>query len=154
MDEPFTQVPNRLLRSDKLDVFEKLILICIMSCGAESFPSYEKLGEWAGCCREKVWKSLRKLESFNLIMRRKVDKKIYYTHHWISSPDELIIGLPVRYTNSISSPDELEPVRQTNPIKNSYKELLKRDLKFSEKEENLEERISEILDHFIKGNSL
>lgn len=122
--ESFTRIPNRAIRdSSKLDAYDFRVLCCIMSCGETGFPGYDALMKWTGFSRERVWKSLRILEKHNFIQRYKRGRGILYSHWWTSSPDELVSKRRVRYTNRTSSPDELQPVRQTNPIKIQDKEL-------------------------------
>lgn len=151
MKQNFTQIHNELLRSKRIDSYSKLIFCLIASCNP-SFPSYEILMEWSGLSRERVWKSLKVLENHNLIKRFKCGRLIKYKIY-TSSPDELIKGEPVRYTNSISSPDELEPVRQTNSKNTKEKEQRKRensDLK-SDKNSQKSEAVSSIM---VKALSL
>lgn len=133
--EPFTMVPNRLIRSKLLDPYDKCVFMVLASFNP-SFPSYEKISELVGASRERVWKSLHKLEQCGVIKRYKVGRSTHYSVYGTSSPDELMKGQPVRYTNYISSPDELEPVRQTNSNNTKEKEQSKKG-KFS---------ISEILE--------
>lgn len=126
-DELYTMVPNRLIRSEKLEVFDKMVFIVIQSCNP-AFPGYEAIQRWTGLSRERIWKSLRTLEQFNLITRYKKGRGIEYFTAWTSSPDEPIDALPVRFTNSTSSPDELQPVRQTNSKKIKEKEQIKKGI--------------------------
>lgn len=68
--EPYTRIPNRLIRSKLLDPIEFRILCAVMTCNP-SFPSYEKLAEWCGCSRTKVYHSLKKLTEMRLLFRSK-----------------------------------------------------------------------------------
>jgi hypothetical protein len=125
----FTQVPNSVVRDPDLDVYDKIILVLIMSCGPRSFPGYSKLMEWAGVCRERVWKSIHRLEALEFIYRFKWigDDKIFYLTRWnLASCPSKREAVPVRYTNSMSSPNELPPVRQTNPINTNLKRTTKK----------------------------
>lgn len=155
--EPFTMVPNRLIRSKVLNVYEKLILCGIISCGDESFPSYTALAEWAGCSRDRAWKALRKLESNGLICRFKKEEKIYYTTPWsgasiINDADAELVryadlpvrqeDYPVRMADSTSPYSGLPPVRLADSIKNS----LKRTIKNSSAESFSAEEIGKVID--------
>ena len=127
MDEPFTAIPNKLIRSQLLDVYDKLIFITIASCNP-SFPTYDAIQKWTGISRERIWKSLQKLEANRLLKRYKRGRAVEYLPY-TSSLDELIDRQLVRYTNYNSSPDEPKPVRQTNAKKNKEKEQRKRTKK-------------------------
>lgn len=125
--ERFTMVPNRVLRSTVLTVYDKLIFSLIASCGAhdssDAWPSYDVLGEWSGLSRERVWKSLQTLERNGLLRRFKKGRKIVYLTWWNSSSGEPMGSQSVRYTNYNSSSGELQSVRLANPIKTHDKEL-------------------------------
>lgn len=140
--EPYTMIPNRVIRSQNIDVHAKLVYACIASCGEEAFPSYEALQEWTASSRDRVWKSLRLLEQVGAIRRFKKGKRIYYKTHWADDPGEEFhavhyTGAPsvritdgsteqsVRQTDGTSPPNGPESVRQTDPIKNPDKDLLK-----------------------------
>lgn len=160
MDEPFTRMPNRLLRSKKLDSVEKIVWALIESC-FPSFPSYDALMEWSGASRGKIWSSLRRLESLGVISRYKYGRKVVYSTFVTALPERFSTLEPVHYmnptvhqVNPTSSPDELLPVHQVNPKKNKEKEQLKRTIKkeFKEvfdktdREREQMERIFEVLE--------
>lgn len=126
MKAPFTQVPNQLIRSEKLDCDEKLVLITILSCNP-SFPSYAVISKWTGLSNDKIWKSLKKLESFKLIKRFKKGRGVQYFTHWTYPPDGKVEGQPIRYTERTYPPDGEEPIRQTVTKKTKEKEQKKRE---------------------------
>lgn len=134
ISEPFTPIPNRVLRSPNLDPYDKLIFALIASCNP-SFPSYTKLMEWSGMSRERVWKSLRNLENINTISRFRKGRSTVYVHYLTSSPDEPIGGKPVRFANRTSSPDEPISVRQTNSNQFARRTLKRTSKNPQEKEE-------------------
>jgi hypothetical protein len=126
----FTQIPNEVIRSQRLDAFDKVVFACLCSC-YPSYPSYTKLMEWSGLSRERVWKSLKRLEEVNLVWRYRVDQRVYYvSYYWIDSVPMTADAAAqrVRFTNRGSSPDELKPVRQTNSINTKYKQQIKREV--------------------------
>lgn len=123
----FTPVPNYVIRHPELSVYAKLVYTYLLSLNP-AFPSYERICEALSLSRERVWKSLKELESFGAVNREKLGrnnryKLKVYDHNVAdmrsrtSTPDELIKPRPVRETNSTSSPDELKPVRETNSNK-------------------------------------
>jgi hypothetical protein len=125
MDEPFTMIPNRVLRSKKLDTYDKVILCLIMSHGDKAFPSYQSFSDATGAKKERISKSLKKLEKFNLISRYKDGKKIRYTTPWTGSIIELINPVRVRFnddTSSINEPNEFDKQAITSSIIETYKE--------------------------------
>ena len=124
----FTRIANTVCRDPFLCPFDKAVYMAIASCDP-SFPSYETIMKWTGISRERLWKSLRNLEKFEMISRIKQGKKIVYRTYWTSSPHELIEGQSVRFTNLTSSPHELEPVRHTNPNKNKETDQIKKEKK-------------------------
>lgn len=153
MDKPFTMIPNELIRTLKIDHYDKIILIVIASFNP-SFPSYETIQKFSGLSRERVWKSLMKLDETGLVRRYRGGKSTLYYPYWISSPDELAVRRIVRPTNCSSSPDELTAVRQTNCNKNN----LKRTIKKSEEifvnetfETQNRDQIVEIIEMSLKG---
>lgn len=147
----FTSIPNAFIKSDKYDAVEKMVLIAIASyCPA--FPSYEHLQKILNIGREKLWKTLRKLEENSLVKRYRYGTQgVLYVPFWedrtklsadarllkftdlqekshngTSSVAEPVIPKPVRQPNYPSSVAELVPVRQPNSNKNKEKENLKR----------------------------
>lgn len=78
----YCKVPNELARSKKLTPKEKLILILILGCGDNGFPSYKLLREWSGLSVDTIWRCLRRLEASNLIIRYKNGKSIVYATYW------------------------------------------------------------------------
>lgn len=156
----FTIIPNDVIRSKKLDVYDFRVLACIASCCGNDqagFPSYEKLAEWTGLSRDRVWKSLRKLDRFNLIRRYKKegDQKVFYKMYWMEDPNQLngakrinyvdnsenSVDKPVRHTDYLvrntdypSTPHGLEPVRRADPIKTHYKYPFIKETDFEKKE--------------------
>jgi hypothetical protein len=140
----YTKVPNALIRSLNLDPIDKVVFCCIASCGLTAFPGYKILMEWAGCSRGRLWQALRKLEKRNVIRRFKRGRQIVYQTHWNPEPEGLE---PVHFMNSTSSQDELDqfttrtsPVHQVNPIKNNYKDSIKRTNKKGEFKNSPEEK--------------
>lgn len=140
VEEPFTKIPNSVLRDQRLDTYDFKILCCILSLGKRAFPSYEKLMEWVGSnTRSRISKSIKKLETLGFIVRYKLGRSVFYVTKWTSSPRELVNNpRSVLLKNSTSSPRELEPVLLKNHIKTNYKELIKREKFFIEKERNQE----------------
>lgn len=104
MKYPFTKVPNIVIRSEKLDVYDKAIFNCIESCNP-SFPSYTTLMKWTGMSRTRVCKSLKNLEQLKVISRYKSGKKIIYETHFTSCPELPIPGQLVAYDYRIGSPE-------------------------------------------------
>jgi len=126
MDEPFTRVPNRLIRSLLLDVHDKMIAIAILSCGETAFPSYTALQRWAGIkSRNRIAKSIRRLEQIGILKRHKFGKRIYYVSHWNRMP-ELPKGAKLvsfEYLDSIRN--QPESVSDGDSIKLYEKEKVK-----------------------------
>ncbi len=159
----FTKIPNVILRTQKLDPYDKLILFLISSCGSKAFPSITKLCEWSTCSRPRVIKSLKKLELNNFIQRYKSGKSVYYKVHWDDYSGLPQDAIAIRYGASIgkrqihtSKRRLLTSVNDVYPIKTTYKELLKRDKNLSN--DNAEqsksktiESISDISEQLVKS---
>lgn len=114
----FVQVPTAVLRSTKLDGYDKTIFSLILSC-SPSFPSYKALQKWSGFSEERIWKSLRNLEECNVLWRFKRGRGVEYKTYFTISPDEVIDAPRLRFTKSTTSPDEARTLRRakTNYIK-------------------------------------
>lgn len=140
--EPFTRIPNRLIRSEKYDVYDKAVFMCIASC-QPSFPSYDSLQKWTGISRERLAKSIKKLSEGGVIKIEKVGRSNLYRTHWCQNE-------PVRQTNYNSSPDELKPVRQANSKKNKEKEQKKTNethVSTGQAERSFSELMAQALEH-------
>lgn len=93
---PFTMVPKQFVGKAELDGYDKAILTEILSL-SPSFPSYEYLMQETKWSRNRVMKSIRKLESLKLIQRFKRSRGILYVTQWDdaydpSHPDQLKFG--------------------------------------------------------------
>jgi hypothetical protein len=154
-DEAFTQIPNRLIRSTKIDVYAKAVYGCLASCNP-SFPSYEKISEWTGIKkRDVISRSLRKLEEHHMVRRYKVGRKIVYhlTLDLRSEPPKMgkLVSFrrsptvtdqasqPVTHGDRTSHPGELIPVTHGDPIKNKEKEQ-KKESAFSISKDEIQEQ--------------
>lgn len=146
--EQYTKTPTRLIRSKKLDPYDKVIFIVIASYHP-SFPSYEKIAEDANCSRDRVWKSIKNLESKELIIRHKMGRKNVYSTYWTSLPDGLLDAPPVCHTDSTSLPHRLQPVCQadSNYI-NESDQSNQREETFGPKEETVKEIMTNLLKNF------
>lgn len=122
-DYAFCILPNSICRTSKLDPYDKAVLIAILSCGDNAFPSYTKLCEWTGLCRQTVNKVLKNLESLELIYRRKLGRKVIYITRWQDKKNDTKEGIPIKFNQStpltsssvyeidrISLPDRLQSV--------------------------------------------
>jgi len=131
-DLPYTMIPNRLIRSQELDPYEKLVFITIASCNP-SFPSYEVIHKWTGMSTERIWKSLKRLEECRVIRRFKRGRAVEYKPWYISSPGEddstksfRQANQPLRQTKETSSPDEIISLRRAKTKKTKEKDQIKR----------------------------
>lgn len=119
----FCILPNSICRTSKLNPYDKAVLIAILSCGDNAFPSYTKLCEWTGLCRQTINKVLRNLEQLELIYRKKLGRKVIYITRWQDKKNDIEGGVPIRFNQStsltlssvyevdrISLRDRLEPV--------------------------------------------
>lgn len=150
----YTRIPNKLIRSQKLDAFEKLVLMTIMSRNP-SFPSYEIIQRDCRISRGKLWQCLRKLESENLIMRYQSGRSIVYVPWWRSSPRIKKGMRPVHYVNGYSSPGELEPVHHVNPNKTKEKDQYKKgDFQSSSSEEGDENNQTNQLENIARVQAM
>jgi biotin operon repressor len=102
--EPFTRVPNRLFRSNKLSMYDKMVYIAVASCDP-SFPSYEKIAEWTGMSRDSVWKSLRRLEEKRIIIRATFGRGVKYKLYCFATDKD--VNDPMRKTFANSLPGGL-----------------------------------------------
>ena len=122
-DYAFCILPNSICRTSKLDPYDKAVLIAILSCGDNAFPSYTKLCEWTGLCRQTINRVIRNLEKLELIYRRKLGRKVIYITRWQNKENDTQEGIPIRFNQSTpltsssvyaidrtSLPDRLEPV--------------------------------------------
>lgn len=124
LKESFTRIPNRLIESTQLNVYDKIVYLALAKFNP-SFPSYTKIMELTGLSRGRVWKSLRRLEETKVIERYKRGKLIVYLFAFYEYTAEEMDGLlPVHYMNRsvhqanyTSSRHELSPVHHTNPNK-------------------------------------
>lgn len=150
----YTRIPNELIRSPDLDPYDFRVYLILLSLNP-CFPSYEKLILWSGIrSRERVAKSLNKLESKGLITRQRQGRHNVYRVIHISSLGELFGDPPVRETNGYSSPDERVPVRQTNGKKTNIKRTNKKeDIDYIENETfvSLGSDTAKILESKIQG---
>jgi biotin operon repressor len=128
----FTQVPNQIIRSKKLNAYDKTVLFVIASYNP-SFPSYEKIAEDAGLSRDTVWKCLKRLKKIGLISINKEHRSNTYTLNFdrmtqfkTSPQDGLLDALPVRNTDSRSPPHRLVPVRNTDSNNTNRKRTKKK----------------------------
>lgn len=71
MDEPYTRIPIRIIRSTKLSAVDKAVYLAIASCGEEAFPSYEQIAEWACISRRQVSLCLKVLVETKALERVK-----------------------------------------------------------------------------------
>lgn len=148
----YTMIPNWMIRNPEIDSYDLAIYCCIASCNP-SFPSYEKMMEWTGVKkRNRITKSLKKLELMRLIRRYKIGRQIYYETFWNSNPREpLTRGVLVTYGYRTSNPGEPEPVTQGNPKKNNEKEQLKIA---NENSENGQSEIAKVIDFALSGKGI
>lgn len=132
-DYAFCILPNSICRTSRLDPYDKAILIAILSCGDNAFPSYTCLEKWTGISRPRVCKAIKNLERLELVYRRKVGQKIVYITRWQDKKNDTKDGFPVTFNrlttlttlndqlvnhvNRTSSPDELKLVNHVNSIK-------------------------------------
>lgn len=151
---PYTPIPNDLIKSLRLDVYDKVIFMIIASL-SPSFPSYSKIAEWSGIKkRDRIAKSLKNLERIGIITRYKKGRKIYYETHWDekhTAPKgaELVTygnqsTVPISHRRSIiGHPGELVSVTQGNSNKNNLKRTIKKISNFSNFENAEEKEIGE-----------
>ena len=83
----YTMVPVALIKSLKLNAYDKIIFIIIASY-KPSFPSkYRDIFKQSGIKkRNRIAQSLKKLEQNGIIRRYKLGRKIYYETYWDEKP--------------------------------------------------------------------
>lgn len=125
-DVAFTRVPNQVIRSRLLDVYEKAVFACLASC-SPSYPSLSTIMDWSGIRkRNTVVRCLKKLEANRLIERYKVGDRIYYVTAWDDDASKLPHGAKlVTYSYRGGNPKLPELVTQGYPKKNKEKEQRK-----------------------------
>ncbi len=153
LNEPFTRIPNRVIKGKILDIYDKIVVIYLASFDP-SFPSIPKISSDLNISEWRVKKSLKKLEEMRVITvdRSKMNNKYYF--FWSRSPDSLLttkrmqhqstvpdnlLGDEVRcQTTGSTVSDNLQVRCQTTGNKNKNKNKLKRDEKFSSKPKNVD----------------
>lgn len=65
----FTQIPNTLIRNPKFNVYEKNILIILISLNP-CHPSHTQLAEWTNLNKRTVIRTLKRLRDKNVITWR------------------------------------------------------------------------------------
>jgi uncharacterized phage protein (TIGR02220 family) len=75
----FTQIDNGVIDHDQLDIYDKMVYIAIKRMINQkdhiTFPSYEKIGQKAGCSRRKAIDTVKRLETFDLIQNMGIHKQ-------------------------------------------------------------------------------
>lgn len=117
--ENFTQVPNKLIEAKDLDCYDKMVMIYLTRLNP-SFPSYPKIMKAVGISRDKLWKSLKRLEMTGWLRRRGAKKgRIEYYPSWdiLDKSDPKYMRFettPVRHTDYTSPSHGLDLVRHTD----------------------------------------
>lgn len=142
----FSQIEDIVTRNPDVDVYDFRVFCAIKTCGVKAFPGYDAFQRWTGISRERISKSIRRLEAMGLITRyagkgRSIHYKTYCTSaeglppwaklvRFDDEPKKSVVRRAnsgqlnlFRGANDYSSPGELESVRGANSI-----EILERDL--------------------------
>lgn len=110
----FTQIPNRLIRSDKISGNAKLVAIVIASFDP-SYPSIRKIAKLTGFCRMTVIKYIKILEEHNVIKTDRSRRNNRYYMYWIGTTDVPIKTQRVQQIDPIGTADVPIKVQQMYP---------------------------------------
>lgn len=84
----FTQIPNLLIRTNKLSASDKLLLFTIMSY-RPSYPSYGQLSKITGFGRSKISQSLKALVSLNILSYKQGNNLTHRANTYLIQPESL-----------------------------------------------------------------
>jgi len=116
----FVMVPLILIRSARLDPYDKVIYALIAGCNP-SFPSYSKLREWAGISESRLIKSLKNLEAAGIIKRypTKTGRSIQYVTYWDDGTRHKVANIEQREIKRFQKSEKTNtpPKKVTTPLR-------------------------------------
>ncbi len=111
--EPFVMVESRILQSEELSVFEKMVY-CVLHSFADNetgicYPSYETIAARASCSRRKAIACIETLTQKGLLRKEERATKnggnrtnVYYLHKGVDADSDKIFDKP----NALILPDD------------------------------------------------
>lgn len=78
----FTKIPQKIIMSSALDVYE-LRILCVLLSFKPCYPSYENLKKFTGISRDKINKVLRSLKDKNIIDWKKGNSRKLSNEYYI-----------------------------------------------------------------------
>ena len=109
--EGFTAIPNEVLESDKLDGFEKLVLVVVAKFSPNAFPSVDTIARLCGLSARHVQRKLRSLSKKNILVTHfRVGQSSVYVPYWlVDNSDFRVDNSGVGATTSHPSPAPQSP---------------------------------------------
>lgn len=122
-------IPNEIIKSEKLDSYEKLTILIIAMFLPNSFPSVETISELAGICKRKVRSSIKKLRFKNvIIVQERPGYSSIYIPYWVVDKSDIRVDNSITPLSYSADPPLLKvqgypcPIVQPNntPLNKTY----------------------------------
>lgn len=103
--EGFTAIPNEVLESDKLDGFEKLVLVVVAKFSPNAFPSVDTIARLSGFSVRQVQLKLRSLSKKNILVTRfRAGQSSVYVPYWLVDNSEFRVDNSGEGVNTMHPP--------------------------------------------------